>query len=45
LSVPEWDAVSYRFRLIYRRDTSLGPAARWLIERFVAQTPKQPVSA
>lgn len=44
LGVPEWSAVSYRFRLLYRRDTPLGPAARWLIERFVSQMQKPAAS-
>jgi DNA-binding transcriptional LysR family regulator len=35
LDMPDHDAVSYTFDRIYRVDTSPGPAADWLIRRFM----------
>jgi DNA-binding transcriptional LysR family regulator len=37
LDLPDWPAVTYRLDAIHRTDTPPGPAAQWLIERFVAQ--------
>jgi DNA-binding transcriptional LysR family regulator len=37
LSLPDWPALPYPFHLIHRLDTPPGPAARWLIDRFVGQ--------
>ena len=37
LSLPDWPGHRYPFHLIHRVDTPPGPAARWLIERFVGQ--------
>lgn len=35
LDMPDETGVSYRMSGIYRSDTPPGPAARWLLERFV----------
>ncbi|WP_397448773.1 LysR family transcriptional regulator [Pseudomonas sp. NA-150] len=37
LDLPEIRSQPYTFDVIYRTDTPPGPAARWLIERFVQQ--------
>ena len=37
LALPDWPGHTYRFQLIRRSDSPPGPAARWLIERFVDQ--------
>jgi DNA-binding transcriptional LysR family regulator len=37
LALPDWPAVTYKLDAIHRTDTPPGPAAKWLIERFVAQ--------
>jgi DNA-binding transcriptional LysR family regulator len=37
LDLPDWRAVTYGLNAIYRTDTPPGPAAKWLIERFVGQ--------
>ncbi|MGV8921436.1 MAG: LysR family transcriptional regulator [Pseudomonas sp.] len=37
LNLPELQSRPYIFDVIYRTDTPPGPAARWLIERFVQQ--------
>ena len=36
LDMPDETGLSYRMSAIYRRDTPPGPAAAWLIDRFVA---------
>lgn len=41
LGLPEWPSVGYAFHLIHRTDTPPGPAARWLIERFAAQSDRR----
>ena len=38
LDLPEWATGFYAMQAIYRSDTPPGPAGRWLIERFAAQT-------
>lgn len=38
LELPDCPGGDYLFDVIYRTDTPPGPAARWLIERFKAQT-------
>lgn len=38
LALPDWNAGHYTFSAIHRSDTPPGPATRWLIERFSAQT-------
>jgi DNA-binding transcriptional LysR family regulator len=40
LDVPECNVASIRLNAIYRTDTPPGPAASWLIGRFVAQAEK-----
>jgi len=35
LAMPESPGGAYRFCGIYRRDTPPGPAASWLLDRFV----------
>lgn len=37
LNIPEYESGKYPFDVIYRTDLPPGPAARWLIERFVQQ--------
>ncbi|NYH12231.1 LysR family transcriptional regulator [Pseudomonas moraviensis] len=37
LNLPEYASGKYPFSIIYRSDLPPGPAARWLIERFVQQ--------
>jgi DNA-binding transcriptional LysR family regulator len=37
LNLPEYTSGKYPFSIIYRSDLPPGPAARWLIERFVQQ--------
>jgi DNA-binding transcriptional LysR family regulator len=37
LALPDWPGHIYPFHLIHRIDTPPGPAARWLIARFVEQ--------
>jgi len=37
LKIPEYERGDYTFDVIYRTDLPPGPAARWLIERFVQQ--------
>lgn len=37
LNIPEYQSGKYPFGVIYRTDLPPGPAARWLIERFVQQ--------
>ncbi|MFJ2482683.1 LysR family transcriptional regulator [Pseudomonas sp. NPDC087598] len=37
LQLPEYESGIYTFDVIYRTDLPPGPAARWLIERFVQQ--------
>lgn len=37
LPLPDWPAHRYPFHLFHRADTPPGPAARWLIERFMGQ--------
>ncbi|EZP25677.1 LysR family transcriptional regulator [Pseudomonas sp. RIT288] len=38
LNLPEYQSGIYPFDVIYRTDLPPGPAARWLIERFVQQS-------
>lgn len=38
LNIPEYQSGKYAFDLIYRTDLPPGPAAKWLIERFVQQS-------
>jgi DNA-binding transcriptional LysR family regulator len=38
LNLPEYQSGIYAFDVIYRTDLPPGPAARWLIERFVQQS-------
>ncbi|MFC0686222.1 LysR family transcriptional regulator [Novosphingobium clariflavum] len=45
LSMPDQPGGIYRFAGIWRRDTPPGPAAAWLIDRFVAQSALDPSSA
>jgi DNA-binding transcriptional LysR family regulator len=40
LELPEWNAVTYGMQAIYRTDSPPGPAASWLIQRFVEQAEK-----
>ncbi|WP_424139611.1 LysR family transcriptional regulator [Roseomonas chloroacetimidivorans] len=40
LRVPDCPGGSYRFSAIYRTDTPPGPAASWLIQRFLQQSEK-----
>jgi DNA-binding transcriptional LysR family regulator len=42
LALPEWPRVDYAFVLAYRTDRPPGPAARWLIDRFLHQTTPAP---
>ena len=37
LNLPEYQSGTYTFDVIYRTDLPPGPAARWLIERFMQQ--------
>lgn len=37
LNIPEYQSAAYAFDVIYRTDLPPGPAAQWLIERFVQQ--------
>jgi len=37
LNIPEYKSGQYSFDVIYRTDLPPGPAARWLVERFVQQ--------
>jgi DNA-binding transcriptional LysR family regulator len=41
LNIPEYQSGKYPFGVIYRTDLPPGPAARWLIERFVQQAESQ----
>lgn len=41
LNLPEYTSGKYPFSIIYRSDLPPGPAARWLIERFVQQAAAQ----
>ncbi|MGE1173331.1 LysR family transcriptional regulator [Pseudomonas sp. BW7P1] len=41
LDLPEYRSGQYTFDAIYRTDVPPGPAARWLIERFVQQSQAQ----
>lgn len=41
LNIPEYESGNYTFDVIYRTDLPPGPAARWLIERFVQQRSAQ----
>lgn len=43
LNLPEYTSGKYPFNIIYRSDLPLGPAARWLIERFVKQGAAQDI--
>ncbi len=36
LAMPDNPAISYRLSAIYRRDRPPGPAASWLLRRFIA---------
>jgi len=45
LNIPEYKSGQYSFDVIYRTDVPPGPAARWLIERFVQQGSAQAASA
>jgi len=38
LNIPEYESGQYSFDVIYRTDLPPGPAAKWLIERFVKQS-------
>lgn len=38
LNIPEYQSGKYTFDVIYRTDLPPGPAAKWLIERFVQQS-------
>jgi DNA-binding transcriptional LysR family regulator len=38
LNIPEYKSGKYSFDVIYRTDLPPGPAARWLIDRFVQQS-------
>jgi DNA-binding transcriptional LysR family regulator len=38
LDLPEYRSGWYNFDVVYRTDTPPGPAASWLIERFIGQT-------
>ena len=38
LKIPEYERGDYTFDVIYRTDAPPGPAAKWLIERFVQQS-------
>ena len=42
LALPDWPALPLPFHLIHRTDTPPGPAARWLIDRFVNQAVASP---
>ncbi|MEL7553039.1 LysR family transcriptional regulator [Pseudomonas protegens] len=42
LNLPEYQSGIYPFDAIYRSDTPPGPAARWLIERFLHQVSTPP---
>ncbi|WP_457493532.1 LysR substrate-binding domain-containing protein, partial [Streptomyces sp. P5_D11] len=44
LNIPEYKSGIYSFDVIYRTDLPPGPAARWLIERFVQQCSAQETS-
>lgn len=44
LDLPEYRSGPYNFDVIYRSDTPPGPAARWLIERFIGQSDGLPVT-
>ena len=37
LKLPEWSTTSYTLQAIYRADTPPGPAAAWMIQRFLEQ--------
>ncbi len=41
LNLPEYQSGAYAFDAIYRSDLPPGPAAQWLIDRFVEQIPEQ----
>jgi DNA-binding transcriptional LysR family regulator len=41
LDMPEYTSGQYTFDAIYRTDVPPGPAARWLIERFVQQNTQE----
>lgn len=41
LSLPEYESGTYAFDAIYRSDLPPGPAAQWLIDRFVEQSRAQ----
>ncbi|RIJ08355.1 LysR family transcriptional regulator [Pseudomonas sp. 91RF] len=41
LDLPEYTSGQYTFDAIYRTDVPPGPAARWLIERFVQQNTRE----
>ncbi|WP_192553438.1 LysR family transcriptional regulator [Pseudomonas sp. IzPS59] len=41
LDLPEYTSGQYTFDAIYRTDVPPGPAARWLIERFVQQNTQE----
>ncbi|NVZ53680.1 LysR family transcriptional regulator [Pseudomonas sp. B6002] len=43
LNIPEYTSGKYTFNVIYRTDLPPGPAARWLIERFVQQAASEGV--
>jgi DNA-binding transcriptional LysR family regulator len=45
LRVPDCPGGTYRFSAIYRTDTPPGPAASWLIRRFLAQIAGQEMAA
>ncbi|MNF60012.1 LysR substrate binding domain protein [compost metagenome] len=44
LNIPEYKSGIYAFDVIYRTDLPPGPAARWLIDRFVQQSSAQETS-
>ncbi|HZV56894.1 MAG TPA: LysR family transcriptional regulator [Sphingobium sp.] len=39
LALPDWPAPRYSFSAIWRTDTPPGPAACWLVERFIGKAP------
>jgi DNA-binding transcriptional LysR family regulator len=45
LKMPEYKSGIYSFDAIYRTDLPPGPAARWLIDRFVQQSSAQDATA
>jgi len=38
LKLRDWPPAQYPLQAVWRRSSPPGPAARWLVERFAAQT-------